>query len=313
MAVSRGPSIVRDGLKLCLDAADKNSYPGTGATWYDLSGNNNNGTLVNSPTFDSNNGGSILFDGINEYVNLNGGLVLNNWNPDGVSASTSYRGYSTVNIWFKSATISTSGVGKLLFSDNFTEYGFVQNNSTFYAQSYSARSTTITANRWYNACFTANVGRPTSGTFSQSGTTTVFCNTTYPVTFSTGNTVYVSFIKNSGTGVVPVSQNYVVTVTGTNSFEVTAASAELVGGTMAYSSSTNQSTVTLYVNGTLIGSSTGNTGNGANDAPFNIARDNGSATSYWNGNIASFQLYNRMLSTGEILQNHNALKTRFGI
>lgn len=51
MALSHSPSIVRDGLVLCLDAANTKSYSGSGATWNDLSGNSNNGTLTGSPTF----------------------------------------------------------------------------------------------------------------------------------------------------------------------------------------------------------------------------------------------------------------------
>jgi hypothetical protein len=62
--------IVTNGLILALDAADKNSYPGSGTTWTDLSGNGNNGTLTNGPTFSSDNGGSIVFDGTNDYISL---------------------------------------------------------------------------------------------------------------------------------------------------------------------------------------------------------------------------------------------------
>jgi len=69
MSYSNGPTIVTDGLVLALDAADKNSYPGSGTTWNDLAGSNN-GTLTNGPTFDSGNGGSIVFDGVDDYVNL---------------------------------------------------------------------------------------------------------------------------------------------------------------------------------------------------------------------------------------------------
>ena len=65
-----GPKIVTDGLVLALDAANPNSYPGSGTTWNDLTPNKNNGTLVNGPTFDSANGGSIVFDGINDYCSL---------------------------------------------------------------------------------------------------------------------------------------------------------------------------------------------------------------------------------------------------
>lgn len=66
-----GPKIVTNGLVLALDAADKKSYAGSGTAWNDLSGNNNNGTLVNGPTFSSANGGSIVFDGVNDYVSTN--------------------------------------------------------------------------------------------------------------------------------------------------------------------------------------------------------------------------------------------------
>jgi len=70
MGISGGPDIVQDGLVLELDAADKNSYPGSGTTWRDLSGNANNGTLTNGPTFNSGNAGSIVFDGVDDYVTI---------------------------------------------------------------------------------------------------------------------------------------------------------------------------------------------------------------------------------------------------
>jgi hypothetical protein len=59
--------IVTDGLVLCLDAADQTSYPTTGTTWFDLAGSNN-GTLTNGPTFNFGNGGSIVFDGVDDYA-----------------------------------------------------------------------------------------------------------------------------------------------------------------------------------------------------------------------------------------------------
>jgi hypothetical protein len=54
MTIGYGPSIVTSGLVLALDAADRNSYPGSGTTWTDLSGNGRNFTWVSSPTFTSN-------------------------------------------------------------------------------------------------------------------------------------------------------------------------------------------------------------------------------------------------------------------
>jgi hypothetical protein len=71
MALSHGPGVITDGLVLCLDAADSNSYPGPPSPiggWYDLSGNSNNGVFVNGPTYDSSNGGSIVFDGTDDYI-----------------------------------------------------------------------------------------------------------------------------------------------------------------------------------------------------------------------------------------------------
>jgi hypothetical protein len=63
--------IVTNGLVLNLDAAKTDSYPGTGTTWRDLSGNNNNGTLTNGPTFSGiGKQASIVFDGTNDYVGL---------------------------------------------------------------------------------------------------------------------------------------------------------------------------------------------------------------------------------------------------
>ena len=62
--------IVTNGLVLALDAAKKDSYPGSGTVWRDISGNGNNGTLTNGPTFNSNNGGSIVFDGVDDYGQL---------------------------------------------------------------------------------------------------------------------------------------------------------------------------------------------------------------------------------------------------
>ena len=62
-------SIVSNGLKLNLDASNPGSYSGSGNTWYDLSGNNNHGTLMNSPTFDSGSG-SIVTNGSNQYISI---------------------------------------------------------------------------------------------------------------------------------------------------------------------------------------------------------------------------------------------------
>jgi len=67
MAISGGPDIVEDGLVLCLDAADMNSYSGSGSTWYDLSGNGNNGT-ISGATYSDVNGGVFIFNSYNDKI-----------------------------------------------------------------------------------------------------------------------------------------------------------------------------------------------------------------------------------------------------
>jgi hypothetical protein len=65
-------NIVTNGLVLNLDAANPRSYPQpfNGVTWFDISGNAFTGSLVNGPTYNSSNGGSIVLDGSNDIVNL---------------------------------------------------------------------------------------------------------------------------------------------------------------------------------------------------------------------------------------------------
>ena len=83
-----GPgSIVTDGLVLYLDAGNYLSYPGSGTTWTDLSSGDSNGTLTNGPTYSPDNAGSIVFDGVDDYVTLGSSSVftlgnnftLNSW------------------------------------------------------------------------------------------------------------------------------------------------------------------------------------------------------------------------------------------
>lgn len=74
---SNYPYIVLDGLVLNLDAGITSSYPTSGTTWYDINGLNsrNNSILTNGPTFTANNGGGIVFDGTNDYVETGKGFV----------------------------------------------------------------------------------------------------------------------------------------------------------------------------------------------------------------------------------------------
>lgn len=69
MGLNHSPKIVTNGLVLCLDAANPKSYPGSGTTWFNLCGSVN-GTFVNGPTFSNVNGGVIVLDGIDDYIDV---------------------------------------------------------------------------------------------------------------------------------------------------------------------------------------------------------------------------------------------------
>ena len=145
--LSGGPNIVTDGLVLHLDAANTKSYPGSGTTWNDLSRGGNNGTLTNGPTFDSGNGGSIVFDGVDDYVNC------------GITNNTSTSSYS---IWFFISSIPV--VSRVLFSDNNTKagLGFFGGNSFIIccggSGNFQRRSDllNINSNGWNNVVITYN-------------------------------------------------------------------------------------------------------------------------------------------------------------
>ena len=86
---------VQDGLVFHVTAAVRQSYPGTGNTWYDLSGGGNHSTLTNGVYYTSNNGGVINFDGINDYTVAN-------------SPSLTYP--FTVSYWMQSSNMQNSYV-----------------------------------------------------------------------------------------------------------------------------------------------------------------------------------------------------------
>jgi len=90
--------ILTDGLVLALDAADRNSYVSGSTTWRDLSGNNNNNTLVNSPTFNSANGGSIVFDGVDDHTTAsdNTSLQPTSFSIDTWIRPTSFGAFNTI-------------------------------------------------------------------------------------------------------------------------------------------------------------------------------------------------------------------------
>jgi hypothetical protein len=100
------PIIARDGLVLELDAANPLSYPGSGTTWTDLSGNGNNGTLVNGVGYNSSNLGlgSLSFDGVDDFIT--------------VSTTGIYTNVVTIDIWFN---VNSSKTYTALLGSNVAE------------------------------------------------------------------------------------------------------------------------------------------------------------------------------------------------
>jgi hypothetical protein len=141
MAVEYGTGrIVTNGLVLSLDAADRNSYPGSGTTWRDMSGNNNNGVISGTAIFNSGNGGSLVFDTSN-YV-----IVNNNAN---ILTKTAY----TKCCWLH---ISNFGWNNNLISgDNNSQHAFWLFASPYLQSghngSYSlvVSTTSLSLNTWY--------------------------------------------------------------------------------------------------------------------------------------------------------------------
>lgn len=137
-------NIVTSGLVLNLDAAKRDSYPGSGTTWRDISGNSNNGTLTNGPTFNSDNYGSIAFDGVDDYVLLPNGLLSGTGDftvnqfikPNGSVVGTTFGNFSTGNL-------------QVLFGTNYIGM-WLDNNSTYLINplsQYTTNPVMITASR----------------------------------------------------------------------------------------------------------------------------------------------------------------------
>ena len=87
---AHSPKIITNGLVLALDAGNVKSYTSGSTTWFDKSGFNNIGTLNNGPAFTGSNGGSIVFDGSNDYVSI----------PYNASSFNLGTGDFTFNIWY---------------------------------------------------------------------------------------------------------------------------------------------------------------------------------------------------------------------
>ena len=105
MAGNVAPNLVTNGLVLCYDPANTKSFVSGSTTLFDLTSSKDDGSLINGPTFNSENGGSIVFDGTNDLVQ-----------GSGISNITSF----TISIWFKmTGPGSTGGASNTIYNSLF--------------------------------------------------------------------------------------------------------------------------------------------------------------------------------------------------
>jgi len=108
MASAAGPNLITDGLSLHLDAANTKSYPGSGTTWTDISGQGINATIDGS-SYNSGNGGYFDFDGTNDNVKV---PLTGEVNDALFSGSNNF----TVEFWFKADNLNASGASNFRLS-----------------------------------------------------------------------------------------------------------------------------------------------------------------------------------------------------
>lgn len=147
--VNAGPTINSSGLVLYLDASNPNSYPGSGNTWTDLSGNGNNATLVNSPAYSTDANGCISFNGSNNYATVP--------YKDFMRTPTS----TTINVWYNPSSsggsqhmvayAKTGWTGYII-----TPFGAVYSGTAGSNNFDKSISPSLSLNRWYMITFVIN-------------------------------------------------------------------------------------------------------------------------------------------------------------
>jgi hypothetical protein len=223
MALAHSPKIVTDGLVLCLDAANVKSYPGSGTTWSDLSGNGNNGTLRNSPTYSTDNLGKFVLDAVNDDIDCGNGSSINFGTGD-----------FTVSVWFRrfsNATTNLRLLSKAAGSDTadaanagFSFFG--SNTGLTFAINPTATRTSIGAasysvNEWVNvigllergvsmrayknANLTASTTAPAG---SVSGTTSLFIGTNVGVNLFWAGEISNVSLYNKALTLAEIQQNF---------------------------------------------------------------------------------------------------------
>ena len=241
MAFRYSPKIVTDGLVLCLDAANPKSIINGNTTWNDLTKNLNNGTLINGPSYNTANGGNIVFDGVDDFVSVSS---LSNTNFP--------QEQGTVSIWYNIK--SDNGVINKDDKGIFDQFNSVRNH--IFIRNYP---------------------------FQPSGPNFVIQIALQSTLLPTS---YIYFTVQNIT--VDEWHNIVVTyVCGSSS------------------------SVKVYIDGNLVSSGV------MSDSSW---RPNGQFVGFGSTNQPCMQgkgsilkIYNRSITSSEVLQNYNATKSRFGL
>ena len=160
MSFNYSPKIVTNGLILYLDAANNRSYPGTGTTWIDLSKNGNNGTLINfgaQTIWNSSNGGSIVFDGSDDYVNMGDNDIFTQ--PGGFTFDIFYKPTTTNGNTILEKYQATGNEYIFGFSGNGL-YAWVSDNTLggYNGRSVTSVSNYVTVNQWNHLVFVYDGG-----------------------------------------------------------------------------------------------------------------------------------------------------------
>ena len=193
MASKGGPDIVENGLTLFLDASNIRSYPGSGTTWSDLSGNGNNFSLINGPTFSAANLGSIVFDGVDDYLQISS-LV---WD---------YNNNFTIQFWFTPSSLGGANGYGLFFNGNTglntnrvqiagTSDGSIYLNTvgSTVGDNFVSAAGLVSVGNWYNFAAIRNSGVIT---VYLNGVSVASGNVNYAV--SQQSNLYVGFVRSSG-------------------------------------------------------------------------------------------------------------------
>ena len=157
MSIFYNPKTIIDGLVLALDAGNIKSYNVgiSSTTWTDIIGRGNTGTLTNGPSYSSQNGGSIVFNGENNYVeNLSPNL--------GISGNTSV----TLSCWFYNSVNSSDNQALLVYGNGSTggdSISILLRNLSFYASFNGGLDAVIAdnvyaLNTWNNVVVTKTPG-----------------------------------------------------------------------------------------------------------------------------------------------------------